>query len=117
MPMTFVYHPEYSPVQAFSNRRDFSIPSGTTIVQGIYYSWDSSGFTGNGWFEHISGGPTAMFDFESAGYSSVEEYVARVGDLDDVFAYWSQNYNLAGWNSFYTAVGVDSGCMDVVRPT
>ena len=117
MPMTFVYHPEYSPVQAFSNRRDISIPSGTTIVQGIYYSWDSSGFTGKGWFEHILGGPTAMFDFANAGYSSVEEYVAGVGDLDDVFAYWSQHYDLEGWHAFYSAVGINSGCMDVVHPT
>lgn len=58
-----------------------------------------------------------MFDFESAGYSSVEDYVAGVGNLDEVFAYWSQHYNLDGWDAFYNAVGTDSGCMDVVRPT
>ena len=117
MPMTFVYHPEYSPVQAFSNRRDISIPSGTTIVQGIYYSWDSSGFTGRGWHEELSGSPIAIFDFVDAGYSSVEDYVAGVGHLNDVFAYWSQHYDLDDWDAFYNAVGTDSGCMDVVRPT
>lgn len=117
MPMTFVYHPEYSPVQAFSNRRDISTPSGGTILQGIYYSWDSNGFTGKGWHEEVSGGPTAIFDFKSAGYDGVEDYVEKVGNLNEVFANWSQYYTLDDWNRFYNAVGIDSGCMDVVRPT
>lgn len=117
MPVTFVYHPEYSPVQAFSNRRDISTPSGVTIVQGIYYFWDINGFTGIEWHEDVTGGPTAMFDFEDEGYSSVEDYVAEVGNLNAVFAYWSQNYTIEGWNAFYTAVGYNSGCMDVVHPT
>ena len=43
----------------------------------------------------------------------VANYVATYHNLDAVFFYWSQNYTLEGWDNFYTAVGVDSGCMDV----
>lgn len=58
-----------------------------------------------------------MFDFEGEGYSGVEDYVARVGNLNQVFENWSQHYDLEGWHAFYSAVGIESGCMDVVRPT
>ena len=50
-------------------------------------------------------------DFHSD--TDVANYVATHGDLDDVFSYWAQHYTLEGWDNFYTAVGVDSGCMDV----
>lgn len=116
MPEVFVYHPDYSPVQAFANTRDITVPSGTTIVQGIYYSWNSEGFTGQGWLQSISGGPTNMYP----GFNSdedVAQYVADQGNLDDVFSHWSKIYNINGWDAFYNAVGKNSGCMDVVRPT
>lgn len=58
------------------------------------------------------GGPTNMYlDFKSN--DDVAEYVATYRNLDDVFAYWAQNYTLEGWDNFYNAVGVKSGCMDV----
>lgn len=45
--------------------------------------------------------------------NDVAEYVAVNQNLDAVFKYWSQRYTLEGWDAFYNAVGVDSGCMDV----
>ena len=101
----------YSEVAAFSTRNT-SIPSGASIVRGIYYMWNDQGFSGQGWMYGTEGGPTNMYsDFKSE--EDVKEYVARVGNLDAVFSYWAQNYTLEGWDNFYTAVGVDSGCMDV----
>ena len=101
----------YSEVAAFSTRNT-SIPSGASIVHGIYYMWNESGFTGNGWKYEVKGGPTNIYP----GFSSdadVAEYVATNGNLDAVFSYWSQHYTLEGWDNFYTKVDVDSGCMDV----
>lgn len=107
---------QYTQVAAYSVARDNTIPSGVTTVLGIYYIWNTdSGFTGNGWMTHVSGGPTAMFDFKGAGYSGVEEYVAKVGNLDAVFQHWMSVYNSEGWLAFTNEVG--SSCMDVVRPT
>lgn len=45
----------YSEVAAFSTRNT-SIPSGASIVHGIYYMWNENGFTGNGWKYDIKGG-------------------------------------------------------------
>lgn len=50
-------------------------------------------------------------DFESD--EDVATYVATNGNLNAVFSYWAQNYTLEGWDRFYNAVGVGSGCMDV----
>lgn len=89
-----------------------TIPSGASIVRGIYYMWNDEGFTGKGWMYEISGGPTNMYsDFKSN--NDVAQYVATTGNLDAVFAYWAENYTLVGWDNFYNAVGVNSGCMDV----
>lgn len=102
----------YSPVRAYSLARDTTISSGATIVRGIYYMWDDQGFTGKGWMYGIEGGPTNMYpDFHSDG--DVAAYVAANDNLDAVFAYWAQHYTLEGWDKFYNAVGVGSGCMDV----
>ena len=61
---------------------------------------------------NVDGGPTNIYpDFESD--QDVADYVAEKGNLNEVFSYWSQNYNLTGWDNFYNAVGVKSGCMDV----
>lgn len=104
---------EYDPVEGYSvNTRNVPIPSGASIVHGIYYMWDDGGFTGKGWMHNIEGGPTNMYpDFQSD--TDVADYVANKGDLDAVFSYWAQHYTLQGWDNFYNAVGVDSGCMDV----
>lgn len=110
---SYVYHPEYSPVQAFSyGRNGTSIPSGVSIVRGIYYKWNDGGFTGKGWMYDTIGGPTNMYpDFKSN--EDVATFVANNGNLNDVFAEWAQKYTLTGWDNFYNAVGVESGCMDV----
>ena len=101
----------YSEVAAFSTR-DATIPSGASIVRGIYYMWNDKGFTGQGWMHDIVGGPTNMYpDFNSN--DDVAEYVADKGNLNAVFSHWSQYYTLEGWDKFYNAVGVGSGCMDV----
>lgn len=104
---------EYSTVSAYSiGSKEGGIPSGASIVRGIYYMWDDGGFTGNGWMYGVVGGPTNIYpDFTSD--EDVAKYVAKEGNLDEVFKYWSENYNLNGWNSFYMAVGFESGCMDV----
>lgn len=50
------------------------------------------------------------------GFGSNEDvanYVATNNNLDAVFSNWAQKYTLEGWDAFYNAVGVDSGCMDV----
>lgn len=103
---------QYTQVAAYSVARDITIPSGASIVRGIYYMWDEDGFTGNGWMHNIEGGPTNMYE----GFNSnddVAAYVATNHNLDAVFYYWSQNYTLQGWDNFYNAVGINSGCMDV----
>ena len=104
---------EYDPVEGFSiSGRGSQIPSGASIVRGIYYMWDDQGFTGKGWMYNIEGGPTNMYP----GFTSdadVANYVATNPNLDAVFSYWATNYNLIGWDNFYNAVGVTSGCMDV----
>ena len=101
----------YSEVAAFSTR-DNTIPSGASIVHGIYYKWDDEGFTGKGWMYEITGGPTNMYpDFQSN--EDVANYVANNGDLNAVFSHWSTKYDLTGWDKFYNAVGIESGCMNV----
>ena len=104
---------EYDPVEGYSvNTRNATIPSGASIVQGIYYMWNDGGFTGNGWMHDIEGGPTNMYpDFHSD--DDVAAYVSTNGNLNDVFSYWAQYYTIEGWDNFYNAVGVNSGCMDV----
>ena len=104
-------------VSTFAN----TIPSGASIVRGIYYMWNDGGFTGYGWKSDIEGSPIQMAistgEIPTAGYTTDEEaaaaYVASEGNLNKVFDYWSRYYTLEGWHNFYTAVGVDSGCMDV----
>ena len=65
-----------------------------------------------GWMYNIIGGPTNIYpDFRSN--DDVAKYVANNHNLNAVFNYWAQHYTLEGWDDFYTAVGVDSGCMDV----
>lgn len=103
---------QYTQVAAYSVARDITIPSGASIVHGIYYMWNDEGFTGQGWMYSVSGGPTNMYkDFASD--ADVAAYVAEHGNLNAVFADWAQSYTLEGWDNFYTTVGVDSGCMDV----
>lgn len=104
---------EYSTVSAYSiGSREAGIPSGASIVRGIYYMWNNEGFTGNGWMQWVEGGPTNIYP----GFHSDEDvanYVAANGNLDAVFSYWAQRYTLEGWDNFYNEVDVDSGCMDV----
>lgn len=103
---------QYEPVMARAVSNDLEIPSGKTIVQGIYYMYNERGFTGQGWMYEVDGGPTKMYPgFESN--EDVAAYVADVENLDAVFLHWSSMYTLDGWDAFYTAVGKDSGCMDV----
>lgn len=97
-----------------------SIPSGSSIVHGIYYIWNDDGFTGYGWKTDIIGSPLQMYFnkklFIGTGNSWEDwarEYLAQYENLDTVFSYWSQHYTLEGWDNFYNAVGVGSGCMDV----
>lgn len=47
--------------------------------------------------------------------NDVAEYVAEHHNLNEVFEHWSQHYTLVGWDEFYNAVGVESGCMDVAH--
>lgn len=104
---------QYSTVQAYTiSGNNITIPSGASIVRGIYYMWNDAGFIGNGWMYETPGGPTNVYsDFK--GNDDVAQYVATHGNLDDVFKNWAQNYTLEGWDNFYNAVGVKSGCMDV----
>lgn len=106
---------QYTQVAAYSVARDNTIPSGASIVQGIYYMWNDEGFTGQGWMCEVKGGPTNIYGFGSD--EEVAAYLAEHNDLDEVFSNWSLKYDLAGWDAFYDAVGTDSNCMDVVRPT
>ena len=104
----------YSAVSARDVSTSGNIPSGATIVQGIYYMWNDEGFTGKGWMYDIEGGPTNMYP-EFRRDEDVAAYVQATGNLDAVFSHWNQHYTIVGWNNFYTEVGVDSGCMDVVH--
>lgn len=107
----FVDEEQYSAVAAYSvgNTRT-GIPSGATIVEGIYYMWDDGGFTGDGWKYNVVGGPTNTYpDFSSD--EDVALYVETNGNLDAVFSYWSAHYNKYGWDAFYRAVNLN--CMDV----
>ena len=99
----YAYDEEYSSVAAYSVRADNGIPSGASIVRGIYYMWNDEGFTGNGWLQNIDGGPTNIYpEFHSD--NDVATYVAEHGNLDEVFSYWATHYNLIGWDNFYNAV-------------
>lgn len=105
---------QYEPVMARAASNDLEIDSGITIIQSIYYMYSDTGFIDKGWMYGVSGGPTATYpDFKSD--ADVAAYVAEVGNLNDVFSYWSSIYTIDGWDAFYNAVGKDSGCMDVVR--
>ena len=106
---------QYTQVAAYSVARDNTIPSGASIVQGIYYMWNDGGFTGQGWMCDVEGGPTNIYGFGSD--EDVADYLAEYNDLDEVFSNWSQHYDMAGWDAFYNAVGATSNCMNVVRPT
>ena len=102
----------HSAVSARVTNTTNTIPSGASIVRGIYYMWNDEGFTGKGWMHEITGGPTNIYpDFKSN--NDVAQYVIDRGNLDAVFSYWAQSYTLEGWDNFYNAVGVGSGCMDV----
>ena len=102
----------YSTVAAYAVDGTNTIPSGATVVHGIYYMWSDQGFTGKGWMYEVGGGPTNMYpDFKSN--DDVATYVATNGNLDAVFYNWSLNYTIEGWDAFYKTVGADSGCMDV----
>lgn len=114
MGSAYVPYPQYSAVAAYSVPDQNTIPSGASIVHGIYYMWNESGFTGHGWKYEVTGGPTNMYP-EFSSDDDVAEYVANNRNLNEVFSYWSQHYSLEGWDNFYRAVGVDSGCMDVDR--
>lgn len=95
-----------------ANTTSTAISSGASIVRGIYYMWNDQGFTGKGWMHDVVGGPTNMYpDFQSN--ADVADYVAANDNLDAVFSYWAQNYTLEGWDNFYNAVGISSGCMNV----
>lgn len=107
---------QYTQVAAYSVARDNTIPSGVSIVQGIYYMWNDSGFTGQGWMYDVKGGPTNMYE-EFKSNDDVAAYVANGNNLNEVFEHWSNVYTLDGWDAFYNKVGKDSGCMDVVRDT
>lgn len=113
MDRKYVKNPEYITLEGRTvDTRDGTIPSGASIVRGIYYKWDDQGFTGNGWLQNVTGGPTNMYP----GFNSdddVASYVLSNGNLNAVFENWAKNYDLTGWDNFYNAVGVDSGCMDV----
>lgn len=113
MDRKYVKNPEYITLEGRTvDTRDGTIPSGASIVKGIYYKWDDRGFTGKGWMYGIEGGPTNMYpDFNND--EDVANYVSSKGNLNEVFEYWANHYNLQGWDSFYNAVGVNSGCMDV----
>lgn len=108
----------YSPVAAYSvSARDVPIPSGASIVHGIYYMWNDEGFIGQSWYTGIEGGPT--YEFNNRQYanndSAFAEYAATVPNLNAVFTEWAENYTLDGWDAFYNAVGKDSGCMNVAH--
>lgn len=108
----------YEAVSANAISSMADIPSGASIVRGIYYMWNEDGFTGQGWMSGIEGSPTNIYrDFvsvpEDEREQAVANYLATNQNLNAVFDYWSQNYTLEGWDNFYMAVGADSGCMDV----
>lgn len=117
--ITYVPAPQerYDGVMAFSVPAEgTTIPSGSTVVEGIYYLWNNEGFIGRGWMYEVQGGPTNKFQ----GFKSNEDvaaYVIEYGSLNEVFKEWSLNYTLEEWHGFYMAVGVGSGCMDVVHST
>ena len=107
---------QYSTVQAYTiSGNSRAIPSGASIVRGIYFMWNDEGFTGKGWRYDIVGGPTNKYpDFHSN--DDVANYVAANQNLDDVFSSWAQHYTFEGWHNFYMAVyNSNPNCMDVDR--
>lgn len=108
----------YEAVSANAISSMADIPSGASIVRGIYYMWNEDGFTGQGWMSGIEGSPTNIYPGfatvpEDEREQAVANYLATNQNLNAVFGYWSQNYTLEGWDKFYMAVGAGSGCMDV----
>ena len=79
----------YSPVEANSIPANRAIPSGATVVNGAYFSWNDNGFTGRGWFI-TDGSP-----LDSAGITedTVDDYLAANSNLNEVFANWSPSFD------------------------
>ena len=107
---------QYSTVQAYTiSGNSGTIPSGASIVQGIYYMWNDQGFTGNGWMRDVSGGPTNMYPYFKSD-DDVEKHIEDYGDLNAVFAHWAGIYDKEGWHNFYMAVySGNPDCLDVVQ--
>ena len=107
---------QYSTVQAYTvSGNSRAIPSGATTVQGIYYKWNDSGFTGNGWMRTLPGSPTNIYEPRFTSDDDVERHIEQYGNLNAVFTYWAQHYDLDGWHNFYMAVYRNPDCMDVVH--
>lgn len=102
----------YSAVAAYSVDGTNTIPSGATIVQGVYYMWDEQGFISTGWHADMFGSPINS----GLGNVSNDEVLAYIADpnrgngtLDPIFANWNPDMN--AWDVFYNAVPL--GCKTV----
>lgn len=87
----YVSAPIYNDVAAYSTYANSTVPSGATVINGAYFRWDRSGFTGHGWFRQVEGGPLS-------GFASDEAVLAYIdgegqGTLNGIFSSWNPTYD------------------------
>lgn len=99
----------YSPVAANAIGTSRAIPSGSTVVNGAYFSWNENGFTGTGWYI-TDGSP-----LDSAGITeeNIDDYLAQNENLNSVFASWSPTFDgFMNWADNFREGGAGYGCAD-----
>lgn len=99
----------YTDVQAIAMAMDNSIPSGSTVVNGAYFSWNENGFVGTGWYI-TDGSP-----LKNAGITddTIGEYLENNGNLNQVFADWHPSFDeFMNWADNFREGGPGTGCAD-----
>lgn len=92
------------------NARD-AVPSGATVINGVYFIWNNSGFTGHSFYTNIPYGPTASYGFKSD--QAVIDYITANINLDDVFASWNPTFDeFMYFADLFRTGGEAYGCAD-----
>lgn len=99
----------YSEVQAMVMPMDLTVPSGSTVVNGAYFSWNESGFVGVSWF--IT--PGSPLDSAGITEESIDQYLTDNGDLNDVFSSWNPSFDgFMSWADNFRDGATGAGCAD-----
>ena len=98
----------YSPVEANSAPANRAIPSGSTVVNGAYFSWDEDGFSGTGWY--ITPG-SPLSDYGLTTEEAIHEYLSSYTNLNEVFSAWSPSFDeFMNWADNFRNGNKGEGC-------